>query len=344
MDDPEFFPFYERIAARIPGYIVGRVVVSVLLGFGFLTAHYLSIGKQVFDDWSWFLGVLISTAMLCLYYATHTLRTMVPKMDARLHADGNKAYMRKLTRVLSDHNFIRAGLVFGLLNCAFGYSFGLPYTQGFAIFTILVGYFLAGFVCGMAVWGIYGVFVSISAFSQKAKHSFDFTSPDRCGGTLFLGDALIKFGSVTLIVGVMISVYIEKTHWMRESKWWVTSLKDFWIVFPYLSSLVAYIGPAVPINKQLREFKIEQEGILQKHLGGILERLDKETDPAKRKDLREDYEFQQNKRKELHAMRTWPFGLGANLKYLFVFVTNSFVTKSLAPSWLIHKIRELWRG
>ena len=344
MKHQDFFPFYERIADRIPGYIVGRVVVSGLLGFAFVAAHYVSIGKQVFgidrfNDWSWFLGVLISTAMLCLYYATHTLRNMFPEMNARLRPDGSDVYMPVVTNVLSDYKFIRAGLVFGFLNCTFGYSFGLPYTQGSAIFTILIGYFLAGFVCGMAVWGIYGVFVSISAFSLKAKHSFDFTSPDRCGGTLFLGDALIIFGSVTLIVGVMISVYIWKTQWTKDNSWWVIWLKGFWIAFPYLSSFVAYIGPAVPVNKQLREFKIEQEGILQKHLRRILERHEKEDDPAKRKDLREDYGFQQNKRKELHAMRTWPFGLSEHLRYLLVFIVNSFVTNSF-----IHKFVKFWPG
>src|SRR5438128_12424520 len=106
MDDQKFLPFYERIANRIPGYILGRVVVSGLLGFAFLTAHYLNIGSQVFDDWSWFLAVLISTATLCLYYATHTLRTMFPEMDIRLRPDGNEVYMRPLTDKLSNSKFI----------------------------------------------------------------------------------------------------------------------------------------------------------------------------------------------------------------------------------------------
>lgn len=335
MDNQKFLPFYERLARRIPGYIVGRVVVSGLLGFAFLTAHYVSIGNQVFGkerfhDWSWFLSILISTAMLCLYYATHTLRTMFPKMDTLLGPDGNEVYMRPLANKLSNSKFIFVGLLFGLSNCGFGYAFGLPYSEGPARLTILGGYFLAGFVCGMAVWGICGVAVATDAFSGKAKRSFDFTSPDHCGGTLFFGDAFTKFASVTLIVGVMISVYILKTQWTRDNTWWVMSLKAIWIVFPYIASLVALIGPAVPINKQLGEYKIEQEIILKKRLTEIHEALEKSGGPADRKDLREDYEFQQNRRKDLHAMRTWPFGLGADLKYLFVFVTNSFVHRYLS--------------
>lgn len=325
--NPRFLPFYERIAKRIPGYIVGRVVVSGLLGFAFLAVHYVVLGGECFDDWSWFLSVLISTAMLCLYYATHTLRTMFPEMDTRLHPDGNEVYMRPLTDVLSDYKFIRAGFFFGALNCGFGYSFGLPYSEGAARYTILGGYFLVGIVCGMALWGIYGVSVSINAFAGKARRSFDFTSPDHCGGTAFLGDAFIIFASVTLIVGVMISVYVLEAHWTRNGTWWVKSLQGVWIAFPYVSSLVALIGLAVPINKQLREYKTEQEGIFQRRLTGIRQRLEDEenkVDPTERKDLHEDYGFQQNTRKELHAMRKWPFDLTAKLKYSIVSITSLF--------------------
>src|SRR5437762_3539507 len=111
MNDLKFLPFYEWIANRIPGYIVGRVIVSGLLGSVFLIVHCLSIGSQVcdggcFGDWSWFLAVLISTAMLCLYYATHTLRAMFPEMDIRLPRNDSEVYMRPLTDTLSDSKFI----------------------------------------------------------------------------------------------------------------------------------------------------------------------------------------------------------------------------------------------
>src|ERR1700704_3309921 len=100
MDAEKFFPFYERIACRIPGYIFRRVLVSGILGLAFLAVHYLSIGNLVFgidvSDRSWFLGILISTAMLCLYYATHTLRAMFPKMNARLDAGGKELCMQVL--------------------------------------------------------------------------------------------------------------------------------------------------------------------------------------------------------------------------------------------------------
>lgn len=335
MESPKFLPFYERLTKGLPEHPFGKVLVSVLLGLAFIGVHCASIGNMVFKDWSWFLGALISIAMLCLYYATHTLRTIFPEMDMRLRPLGCKVYITPLGRILSDRNFVLVGLFFGLLNCGFGYCFGIPYTKGSAIITVSVGYFLAGFVCGMAIWGIYGVSVSISAFSQGAKHSFDFTSPDHCGGTLFLGEALVVFSSVTLIVGVMISVYILQVDWARENSWWVKTLKYFWIAFPYLWSLIALIAPAVPMNKALREYKIEQEATLQGHLNEIRKRLeDNQSGAAERKELRENYEFQQSIRKDLHRMRTWPFGLRTNLKYLAVFIANSFASVKSAAEWL----------
>lgn len=334
MDDQKFLPFYDRLTIPFLGNIVSKVLVSALPGLAFLVAHYATIGNTVFKDWSWFLSVVISTAMLCLFYATHTLRTIFPEMDRRLQPDDDEVYMIPLKRVLSDRNFVRAGFFFGLLNCGVAYSFGLP-GQGLSVVTILSGYFLAGFACGMAVHGIYGVSVSISEFSRKAKHSFDFTLPDRCGGTVFLGQALVVISSVTLIGGVMISVYILNADWTRENTWWITSLKAFWIGFPYVMSLVALIAPAVPINKVLREYKMEQEVVLQDRLTEIRNLLEgNQLEVAERKELREDYEFQTSIRKDLHRMRTWPYGLNANLKYLAVFVPNLFASVESASEWI----------
>jgi hypothetical protein len=335
MDDLKFFPFYERVTIRIPVYIIDKLLVSALLGLIFLAAHYFSVGNKVFNDWSWFLSVLIGTAMLCLYYATHTLRTIFPEMDMRLRPDRDEVYMTPLKRILSDRNFVLAGLLFGLLDCGFGYAFGLPYAEGLAVFTILGGFFLAGFVCGMAAFGICGVSVAINAFSRKVKRTLDFTSPDRCGGTGFLGEALVIFSSVTLIAGVMISVYILKTEWTRDHTWYIASLKWFWVVFPYVMSLVALIVPAVGINKALREYKLEQEVVLRDHLTGIRKRLENnKIDVTGRNALREDYEFQRSMRSDLHRMRTWPYGLGANLKYLTVFVANLFASAHSVSQWM----------
>jgi len=335
--DQKFEPFFERITRRISAdTITNRLVVSVLIGLPFLALHYYlpSLGEKEINDWSWFLGLLITTAMLCVYYATYTLENLFREMNARL-SPAEQLNVSLLKRALSDAKFAWAGVAFGLANCGVGLLLGLPYSHFRAVAAILVGYFLAGFVCGIAVQGIYGISAPIRRFSGKANGYFDFTSPDHCGGTGFIGDALIVFSSVTLVVGVMISIYVFETKWQRNGLWWVAFIKGMWITFPYLCSIFALLGPAVPITEALREYKMNEDIDLKCRVANAREALEKQAEPDKRKNLREDYEFLQNRRKDLHAMRTWPFGLGANLKYASMLLGSITVhICSGAAGWL----------
>ena len=342
-----FSPFYERLATSFPGYIIGKLVLSAALGVVFLAAHYAAIGHRVFEDWSWFLAPLITTAMLALYYATHTLRGMLPEMSLRLRLPGDRdvhdgadedsdgIFMQPLNATLSDSKFIAAGLFFGFINCAMGFAFGVPYETTCALATILFGFFLAGFVCGMAAWGIYGVAATVAAFARAAKRSLDYTAPDQCGGVRFLGEGLVVFSSVTLIVGVMISVYIHQFHWTREALPAVVALQWAWIVFPYALSLVVLVGPAVPINDALRQYKVEKEAEQLQTLDAISRQLAAAPlDSAKRKELRDERAYQQDARKELHAMGTWPHGMSAKVKYLGILVANLLASATTASSLL----------
>jgi hypothetical protein len=335
--EQKFAPFFERMTQKVSADIItSRLIVSVLIGLPFLALHYYlpSLGEKGSGDWSWFLGLLITMAMLCVYYATYTLENVFRGMNARL-GQAEQMDVSLLRRALSDAKFAWSGVVFGLLNCGVGLLLGLPYNHLGARVAILSGYFLAGFVCGVAVLGICGIFSPIRTFSGKASASFDFTSPDHCAGTGFIGDALIVFSSVTLLVGVMISIYVFETKWQRNGLWWVAFIKGLWIAFPYFCSIFALLTPAVPINEALREYKMKEDIDLKVRVANAREELEKQAEPDKRKNLREDYEFLQNRRKDLHAMRTWPFGLGANLKYASILV-GSIVAHicSGAAGWL----------
>lgn len=332
-DRLNFFPFYERISVKLLGNVVSKICISAILGLAFLALHYATAGNKIYSDWSWFLAVLISTTMLCLYFATATLHTLVSMLARQRAHPENQRSLPDLTRILSNRNFVLVGSFFGILNCAVGYSFGPPYSGGLEMTTILIGFFLVGFISGMAMLGIYGVFVTISRFSEAAALSFDFTAPDNCGGTLFIGDTLVAFSSATLIVGVMISIYIANTDWKSIESWPISSLKNLWIVFPYIMSLVVLIAPAVPLHNELIRFKVEQEALLKNRLAEIRNSLaDHQADTALRKDLRDDYEFGRSVRSDLHNMRTWPFGIGARLTYIVVFVSNVITSKNIVPN------------
>ena len=66
MDNLKLLTFNERAAILFPVHVIGKLLLSALLGLLFLAVHYASIGTKVFNDWSWFPSVLISVAMLCL--------------------------------------------------------------------------------------------------------------------------------------------------------------------------------------------------------------------------------------------------------------------------------------
>jgi hypothetical protein len=131
----------------------------------------------------------------------------------------------------------------------------------------------------------------------------------------------------------MMSVYIHAFPWTNKA-WWVAALQWVWIVLPYGLSLVVLMWPAVPLNDALRRYKVQEE---EKQLGEIAEirrKLDAKPRVGAKKDLREDYAYEQNIRKELHAMGTWPHGMSANLKYLGIFAANLLASAGTAVSLL----------
>src|SRR5437773_5351057 len=81
--------FYERVTEGLSVPATGKVAISLFLGLLFFLLHYGSVGATIFRDFSWFLSILIATAMLTLYYATHTLMTLMPEIH-RLGANPEK--------------------------------------------------------------------------------------------------------------------------------------------------------------------------------------------------------------------------------------------------------------
>ena len=232
---------------------------------------------------------------------------------------------------------LAAGLFFGTLNSVMGFLFGLPnaYSVISEKIVILGAYFIAGFVCGLAALGIYGVTKCIVIFSKKSNIFFDYTSQDHCGGTQFLGWALMIFSSVTLIVGVLITVYISNTDWGNKDSILVNILYYFWIVFPYLMSIFILLIPAISINKALNSYKLDKETQLAKSIINILNELEETNiDSGRKSELYKDYEFQTKMRKELHKMRTWPFNISTNLTYFVTMASSIFASVESVNKWL----------
>lgn len=326
-----FQPFYERFPNRFPIPFVVKLLISLLLGFLFLAPHYRVVGEDLLEDWSWLLCVVIVTAMITLYYATHTFRSMFRQLNVRLQTQEpaliDKAYFNKVRHYLSDKMFILFGLLFAVLNCGVGWSLCIPYEDQWAIATTYLGFFISGFVCGMAVCGIRGVVITLDEYlSHEPK--VEYTNPDGCGGFLFFGDALIVFAGVTLVVGLLISLYILEFLWcpIEQSFAMPRVVMWLWIALPFMLSLTILLTPASRANRSLMNHKIQKEVELALAFEKAREALGQAgMDANRREELRQEIDYYGKLRTQLHNMRSWPFNTQSNIKALILFASNAYV-------------------
>ncbi|PTN08111.1 hypothetical protein [Nitrosomonas aestuarii] len=332
----DFCPFYERAFKNIRGGFMEKVLVSLLLGASILVIHYLSIGTVVFDEKGWILSIIITVASLSLFFATHTFRMLLPQLGQRLKPNERDKLIVSINNYLSDRKFLLGGMTFGFLNSLMGVLFGLPdiYDSILDKAVILGSYFIAGFICGVALSGIVGVTKCINSFSKNLEPIFDYTSQDKCGGTRFIGWALLIFSTVTLVVGVLITVYISITEWKYKSEVYVSILYASWILLPYIASIFVLLVPAISINKSLNRYKLDKEKKLSESIKLLFNELEnKDISPERKSELYLDYQFQTNMRKELHEMRTWPFSIGTNSTYFLSVASSFYTTYESVNSW-----------
>ncbi len=334
--------FYDKFLGKrgIPVFL--KLGICILLGAIFLFIHYFS-APNFFQYNSIFLAAIIAGAMLSLYYATHELKLVIPEMDKRISpkstAEESTEVVDEFNTMLSTRNFLYCGMGFAVTNCILGTLFGIPQSDysevpGYKAYelTLYFGFFLSGFVCGMAVLGIFSVSRVFNRYGSRLKNSIDFTAPDQCGGTLFVGNSLMIFGSITLVVGMLITIYILRTEWSKEGPL-AQYLRTLWILFPYAMSLMALLAPAISLNKTLIKYKRGQEAKLRAELHEIKRLIDQPGEPVP-SELYERYEFVKGLREQVHNMRTWPYGITANMQFLGVVIVNTYAVSQAAPEEL----------
>ncbi len=317
-----FIPFYEQAVYR--GGVLGEIAFSIAIGAAFFGVRWLAVRSAALTDWSLFLAALISTSAAMLYYATRVLRNLIPRLATRV--DGQTTELGVVYEALSGgfttRRFLVGGALFALLNLGCGMAFGVAETNGpWGEVTLYAGFALVGFICGMAVSAIRGVILGIAFVAKHLKA--DYSAPDGCGGLLFLGEALVKFASATLMVGVLISIYIVNAPWTRTNSAHplVRLLEWVWIVWPFLLSLLVLADPLSTISVALDGYKLSREGELDVKLETLRERIGSPaTLTADKDELLKEYEFYEQRRGQVYSMRVWPLRLGTRLSYVGVFV------------------------
>jgi MFS family permease len=331
MEGYSFEPFYERLLGSGVWSFISKILFAIGLSAGFFILHYMTIGTAIFTQSGWLLSVIILMALLALFFATHTFRLFLSKLIA-LQEERDERVASAIVHYLSDRYFIYSGLFFALADIALGYIFGLPevYATPLEQSIIGLGHMIAGFVCGVALWGIIGVIQTMVVVAESPLR-FDYTADDRCGGTGFIGWALLVFSVVTLLVGILITLYLSLTPWSGERTLMVHAIFFSWLIMPYIASIFVLLVPAILINRALVRYKMEKGIKFTESICVIVEKLESGDHQS---DLHEKYKFQSTMRKVLYEMRTWPFTMSTNSAYFISLSTSFYSTYTSLQGWL----------
>lgn len=334
----EFRPFVDRLS------VLTRVLLSIFTGAFFSWIQYWMLAPGERAHFWWLLGVLTSSALLFFCYATAVFRAALWEMYAKTDCPEETDYSREVQKRLSDRRFLQAGVFFGCLNVLMGILFGVPYSGILTKIVTVFGFFLVGFACGMPAQGIYGVVKVVETFAGEPKLRLDYTDPDCCGGLRFLGAVLIRFSSITLIMGVLIGWYILHIPWTHAHKPAIQGVFTFWIAFPFLLSLVVLLVPAFAISRRLKAFKLEKSKLLQTRIEALRDEFENPShDANQHATLEKIYDYNVNLRMQLHEMRTWLYNLNAGMKYSSVFVVNAGAALLNAnDQWEL--FMKIWKG
>lgn len=298
-------PFFLRLTQRSSSSYGSAAFIAVVLGlvYGLLRHSVNTTGKEN----SWFLALTVGLITWLVYYASEEVEVMIRNMRLRLQPDQrlNPAYLPHFQRRFSDRFFVSSFIAMGGLNVAMGHLFGVPETSGTPDYwTLHVGYFLVGGLCGIAVWGILTCLSTLQIFFTEDRPIIDVHSPDSTGGFRFLGESFAKYSWVTALAAACIGEYIVDATWQHDdTKVW----RYVWIGVPPFLALVLLLAPAMQVHKVIRGYKARKDAKLGDEMREIRKQLEssKLDDPTREK-LQARLDGLAKLRAELDAVAEWP--------------------------------------
>jgi len=302
----QFNPFYCRLIDRSFIPLFGKIFISFLIGAFFLIPRLLfkNSYKSMIEDKSIILVLIIVVAFMSLYYATYVLKSLLRQMYNLMESEKANVFFQYYMRILRDKNFIFCGILFAVINTFIGIFLGVEAPYGSLLYiTFLWGFFLAGFICGMGVLGIYAVLKLIHNYTKSEHLNLDFRAPDNAGGLQFIGNAILKFSLVIILTGILIAGYILFAPWSHGGL--LQSLvKNSWILFPFIMAITITFSPIHDLSKVLIAFKNEKEA----ELSLAIKELEKKQTKESFTKIQEKIE----QRKIVFKMKTIPLSKGSN--------------------------------
>ena len=332
-----FDPFYERLARHLPDILIPRVSLPLAMALAYLTMHRVVVGGGEKALYPALLALIIFVLPLFLYLATAMFDDLAGQMDNRAGTGRAPAYRATRARLLSDRRFLLAAALFGLACVAAAMALGLNFNTPVKEFVVAAGYFLAGSLWGLALWGIIGIVRTIRFYVREDRPRYDVTAPDGCGGMLFLGRAVTTFGILSLIGGTLISSYLLLAEGQAHGgeghapEGWETILLWSWVALPYAFSALVLLAPTFEIHAGLHAYRVREERRIEDTLARLETELEEAGgDAGQLRDLRLRRDDARERRRMLYAMSSWPFSANTHLKYALLAAVNSLVTFSSA--------------
>lgn len=340
-----FDPFYERLARHLPDILIPKVSIPLAMALAYLTLHLLVVGGGEKALYPAQLALIIFVIPLLVYLATATFDDLAGQMDNRVSTGHAPAYRATLARLLSDRRFLLAAVLFGVACVASALALGLNLDTLGQMFVVAAGYFLAGSLSGMALWGIIGIVRTIRFYVREDRPRYDVTAPDGRGGMLFLGRGITTIGILTLIGGTLIASYLLLAEGQAHGseghtpEGWETILLWSWVGLPFAFSALVLLAPTFEIHRDLHAYMVRED----RRIEDTLVRLETELQEAvgdlgQLQALRLSRDDTRERRKMLYAMSSWPFSVDTYLKYALLVAVNGLATLSSASDSSLVKL------
>ncbi len=253
-----FHPFFDPLIDGRQLSWGKKVSIAVALGAAYLLLQYYSLPDKMdfFTHYCWILGAIISTAVLALYISAEIFRrTLVTIYQLESGAATCESIIHDW---LSNRCYLIAGFSFAATNTTVGHVLGVPaefYATPFALGSIYIGMFAAGFAAGMGSLGIIAIILLYLRFAPNLLHTLDPLSPDGTGGIKKLGDTLWFFGALSGLVGVLVSIYMFRVQWTNMHSDIVKMVFLFWISLPYLFAVSIVLIPGLAVRRHVSYYK-----------------------------------------------------------------------------------------
>lgn len=310
---PEFFPFFDpRLNGRQLPW-PAKLGISLGVGVCYLFLQYLTLPEKTvfFEQFSWILGIIISTSLLALYIATKVFRdTLATLYTLEVKREVSRPVIDSW---LSNRTFLFCGFGFAVCTVLVSVTLGVPADYHIAtasLFVYYLGAFAAGFTSGMGLLSIVSCIVLYVRFAPNLEYALDIDNPDGYGGLKKLGDSLWFFGGLIGTLGMLISIYMFNVDWTNMHQTYVQYVFLMWVSLPYVCAISVVLIPGLAVRRYVNYYRDFEVGQLKQQKAQLYSSYKKFTAAedediiSEKKELNQKMNEVQDKMEKLRKLRS----------------------------------------